>query len=86
MFLDASTLTRSQTRALALLNERGSLTSRELADLMGLTRSYAGSLLSGLERAELAYGELIGGGEIRFMAIEATEATEATGAAEAVGV
>lgn len=67
MFLDGLRLTRSQLRALALLTERGSLTSRELADLMGLTRSYAGSLLTGLERAHLAHGELIGGGEIRFM-------------------
>ncbi len=68
MLLDGATrsLTRSQAQALRLLSERGSLTSRELADLMGLTRSYAGSLLTRLERAELAYGELIGGGEIRF--------------------
>ena len=66
MLLDSLSLTRSQLRALALLTERGSLTSRELADLMGLTRSYAGSLLTGIERADLADGELIGGGEIRF--------------------
>jgi len=67
MILDRSTLTRSQARALDLLVARGSLTSRELASLMGLTRPYAGSLLTGLERAALAQGELIGGGEIRFV-------------------
>jgi DNA-binding MarR family transcriptional regulator len=68
VILDGPTrpLTRSQLHALSLLTERGSLTSRELADLMGLTRSYAGSLLTRLERNELARGELIGGGEIRF--------------------
>ncbi len=67
VLLDGLRLTRSQLRALALLTERGSLTSRELAHLMDLTRSYAGSLLTGLERAQLAHGELIGGGEIRFV-------------------
>ena len=72
VLLDGLRLTRSQLRALALLTERGSLTSRELADLMDLTRSYAGSLLAGLERAHLAYGELIGGGEIRFTPNETT--------------
>ncbi len=76
MLLDGLThpLTRSQAQALSLLAERGSLTSRELADLMGLTRSYAGSLLTRLERAELAHGELIGGGEIRFTPSEAARA------------
>jgi len=66
MMFDGSSLRRSQARALELLQTHGSLTSRELSELMGLSRSYAGSLLSQLERAELAYGELIGGGEIRF--------------------
>ena len=66
MFLDGSSLTPSQSRALAQLRAHGSLTSRELSELLGLSRSYAGSLLSQLERASLANGELIGGGEIRF--------------------
>ena len=66
MFLDGSSLTPSQARALAQLQAHGSLTSRELSELLGLSRSYAGSLLSALERASLATGELIGGGEVRF--------------------
>jgi len=66
VFLDGSSLTPSQARALAQLRTHGSLTSRELSQLLGLSRSYAGSLLNQLERASLATGELIGGGEVRF--------------------
>jgi DNA-binding MarR family transcriptional regulator len=73
VILGERSLTRSQKRAHILLNEHGSLTSRELAEFMGLTRSYAGSLLTGLERAELAHGELIGGGEIRFTPSESAQ-------------
>jgi hypothetical protein len=73
VFLDGSPLTPSQTRALALLRTHGSLTSRELGELMGLSRSYAGSLLSQLERASFAHGELIGGGEIRFSLVGAPD-------------
>jgi hypothetical protein len=66
VFLDGSSLTPSQARALAQLRLHGSLTSRELSEQLGLSRSYAGSLLSALERASLATGELIGGGQVRF--------------------
>ncbi len=73
MFLDGTPLTPSQVRALGFLREHGSLTSRELSELMGLSRSYAGSLLSHLERASFACGELIGGGEIRFSLVAAPD-------------
>jgi len=66
VLVEAAPLTRSQARALRLLGQRGSLTSRELARAMAVTRSYAGSLLGALERAELARGELIGGGQLRY--------------------
>ena len=77
MFLDGSSLTPSQARALAQLRAHGSLTSRELSELLGLSRSYAGALLSQLERASLATGELIGGGQVRFSLAVAPDAVSA---------
>jgi len=71
MLVEAPPLTASQIRALRLLGQRRSLTSRELARAIDVTRSYAGSLLSGLERVALARGELIGGGELRYVLTDA---------------
>lgn len=73
MLVEASPLTMSQRRALRLLAQRSSLTSRELARTIAVTRSYAGALLGALERAQLARGELIGGGELRYVLTEAGE-------------
>lgn len=63
---DAEALTPAHLRALGLLQERGSITTAELAEHDHRSRESARRLLHTLEQRRLTSAELIGGGCLRY--------------------
>jgi hypothetical protein len=59
----------SRGEAVDFLDDRGSLTVREFADLSERSRANAGSILRGLELAGVVRAELISGGRLQYTMI-----------------